>query len=83
MKIETSYEAWREQRSRREPSDGFADRVMQQVESLPMPMAGENFAGSLRWQRVARIVLCAAAVVAALFRVVELLSVFVATGIEN
>jgi hypothetical protein len=32
---------------------------------------------------LARIGLCAAAVVAALFRVAELLSMFVATGIEN
>jgi hypothetical protein len=83
MKIETSYEAWREQRSRREPSDGFADRIMQQVELLPMPAAGESTASSNRWQGLARIVLCAAAVVAALFRVAELLSAFVATGIEN
>ena len=83
MKFETSYDAWREQRSRREPSEGFADRVMQQVESLPMPVVGESAAGASRWQRQARIVLCVAAVVAALFRVAELLSVFVATGIEN
>jgi hypothetical protein len=83
MKIETSYEAWREQRSRREPSDGFADRIMQQVEMLPMPAAGESPAGPNRWQGLARIVLCAAAGVAALFRVAELLSAFVATGIEN
>jgi len=83
MRIETSYDAWRERRSRREPSDGFADRVMQQVESLPIPVAGESAPGSNRWQRMASIGLCAAAVVAALFRVAELLSAFVATGIEN
>jgi len=83
MKAKTLYETWCQERSRRKPSDGFADRVMRQVESLPMPAAGESTANSNRWQGLARVVLCAAAVVAALFRVAELLSMFVATGIEN
>jgi hypothetical protein len=83
MKTETGYDAWREQRSRREPSDDFADRIMQQVESLPVPVAGDSTAGTNRWHGLVRVIVCAAAVVAALFRVVELLSMFVATGIEN
>jgi hypothetical protein len=83
MKIETPYETWCRQRSRREPSDGFADRVMQQVDSLPMPASVERSAGANHFQRFVRISLCTAAAVAALFRVAELLSMFVATGIEN
>jgi hypothetical protein len=83
MRNETLYDKWREGRSRREPSDGFADRVMQQVDSLPLPAAVERPTDPNQIQRLVRISLCAAAVVAALFRVAELLSMFVATGIEN
>jgi hypothetical protein len=83
MSIEKLYETWRQERSRREPSDGFADRVMQQVDSLPMPASVERPAGPNQTQPLVRISLCAAAVVAALCRVAELLIMFVATAIEN
>ena len=83
MSIEKLYETWRQERSRREPSDGFSDRVMQQIDSLPMPASVERPAVPNQIRRLVRIGLCAAAVVAALFRVAELLSMFVATGTEN
>jgi hypothetical protein len=82
MENETLYEEWRSTRSRSTPSDGFADRVMHQVELLPLPAPSPDW-GLSRTQRLVRVGLCAAAVVAAVFRLAELLSVFAATGIEN
>ncbi len=79
------YEKWREERSRIEPPAGFAERIMERLESLPLPgESGPSTSAELsRPQRLARFGVCAAAVVAALFRVAELLSLFAATGIEN
>jgi hypothetical protein len=81
MTADRLYEKWRAARSRSKPSEGFADRVMQQVESLPLPIG--PMSGSNRAQRLTRVALCAGAVLAAAFRLFELLSAFSATGIEN
>lgn len=85
MDMNAMYEKWRADRSRSEPSEGFSERIMQRVELLPLPgEPGPLTFAELSWsQRLARFGVCAAAVVAALFRVVELLSLFAATGIEN
>jgi hypothetical protein len=79
------YEKWRADRSRIEPPEGFADRIMQRVESLPLPTQPWPLPSLelSRPQRLARLGVCAAAVVVVLFRVAELLRIFAATGIEN
>jgi len=79
------YEKWRADRSRIVPPEGLADRIMQRLESLPLPARPGPLtaAEGSRSQRLARLGVCAAAVVAALIRVAELLSIFAATGIEN
>jgi hypothetical protein len=87
---ESMYEKWRHDRSQVDPPEGFADRVMREIQSLPLPErprsdgspAGAS-SESNRLARFARLGVCAAAGLAALFRVAELLSVFSATGIDN
>ena len=81
MNTEGLYEKWRQDRSRTEPSADFADRVMQSVGSLPAPN-GQPYQ-QRRTQRLLRMSICAAAVLAALFRVVELFSLFAASNLEN
>jgi hypothetical protein len=85
MDAETIYEKWRTDRSQGDSSEVFPERVMRAVEGLPLPAGVSE--GSLpersRLQRLAQVGFCAAAVVAAVFRVVELLGVFATTGIEN
>jgi len=90
MHDETTYEKWRQARSRIEPQSGFADRVMQRVraepapEDHPVPSAStgrvEDPNRSSRWMRLS---LCAAATLVALFRIAELLSVFSTAGIAD
>ena len=81
MDPEEAYERWREARSRFEPSGDFAERVMQAVHREP------TLADRPRQQpllaRLARSAIWVAAMLAALFRIVELLNIFAATGIEN
>lgn len=84
--FETLIERWRGSRSRVEPSAGFADRVMQKIAEEPSAgdiSAGVPLAAQNRIRRLARAGAVAAAVLAAVLRVVELVSVFAATGIEN
>jgi hypothetical protein len=81
MDTETIYEKWRRDRSRVEPPGDFADRVMRSVDSLPMPNGLSQRPG--RSQNLLRMSVCAAAVLAALFRVAELFSLFAASSLEN
>jgi hypothetical protein len=81
MDTEAMYEKWRQDRSRTEPSADFAKRVMRSVDSLPAP-GGQTYR-QRPTQGLLRVSICAAAVLAALFRVVELFSLFAASNIEN
>jgi hypothetical protein len=86
MDSDSPYEHWRDSRSRVEPSGDFADRIMQSIHEEPP--ANDAVPGQPRVERsravqLARAGAVAAAVLAALVRVVELVSVFSATGIEN
>jgi hypothetical protein len=86
MDIEPLYERWRDSRSRAKPAEDFADRVMQAIaeESPVVNVAvSEPRVERSRAVQLARAGAVAAAVLAALFRVVELVSVFAPTGIEN
>ena len=86
MDIEAPYERWRDSRSRVEPSGDFADRIMQSVHEEPPAndtVIGQPLPERRRAVQLARAGAVAAAVLAALFRVVELVSVFATTGIEN
>jgi hypothetical protein len=86
MDINPLYDRWRNDRSRVEPTVGFADQVMQRIaEELPADDESTSRRASERSRVVpsARAACCAAAVLAALLRVIELLSMFSATGIEN
>jgi hypothetical protein len=86
MDINSFYERWRNDRSRVEPPAGFADRVMQRIaDEVPADDGSASWRANERSRVVplARAACCAAAVLAALLRVIELLSVFSATGIEN
>jgi len=85
MDAETIYEKWRIDRSQSGLSDDFPDRIMQAINGLALP-GGISTApppDRSRMQRLAQVGFCAAAVAAAVLRVVELLGVFAATGIEN
>ena len=85
MDAETIYEKWRKDRSQSDSSDDLPDRVMQAIKGIALP-EGISTApppDRSRVQRVAQVGFCAAAVAAAVLRVVELLGVFAATGIEN
>jgi len=81
MNPETIYEKWRQDRSRFEPSADFAARVMQSVKASPEPSG--HSPGRFQSQGLLRMSVCAAAVLAALFRVVELFSLFSAGNLEN
>lgn len=81
MDSEALYERWRQSRSQVETSDRLADRVMESIEAQA-PTA-EPQGEAWRASRVVRASVCAAAVLAALFRVVELLNLFSANRIEN
>jgi hypothetical protein len=86
MDIEALYERWRDSRSRVEPSGDFADRNMQSIHEEPPAnnaVTSQLLPERSRAVQLARAGAVAAAVLAALFRVVELVSVFSATGIEN
>jgi hypothetical protein len=86
MDIESLYERWRDDRSRAEPSTDFADRVMHTIADEPSASDGAASPPVNERSRIlpfARAAACAAAALAALLRVIELLSVFSATGIEN
>ena len=81
MDTETIYEKWRHDRSRVEPVAGFADRVMRSAEALPMPNGSPQRLS--RMQGLLQMSACAAAVLAALIRVAELLSLFAASNLDN
>lgn len=81
MDSETIYEKWRHDRSRVAPAADFADRVMQSVKSLSAPDGPSPRLS--RTQGLLRMSVCAAAVLAALFRVVELFSLFAASNLDN
>jgi hypothetical protein len=86
MDSDSPYEHWRDSRSRVEPSGDFADRIMQSIHEEPPAtdaVPGQPRVERSRAVQLARAGAVAAAVLAALFRVVELVSVFSATGIEN
>lgn len=78
-------EAWRAHRRKLRPPAGFAGRVMQAVDLVPVAERRDEppGGGKTHWSRGLRTGLMAAAVAVALFRAAELLSVFVPTGIEN
>ncbi len=81
MDTDAIYEKWRQKRSQAEPAADFAGRVMQTVNQMQVPhqtLPVRRQAG--RWVQIGA---CAAAVLAALFRVVELLTLFSAGNIEN
>jgi ferric-dicitrate binding protein FerR (iron transport regulator) len=81
MDTEAIYEKWRRNRSRAEPAADFAARVMRSVKLLPAPHGPSP--GRRRSQQLLRIGVCAAAVLAALFRVVELFNLFSTGSLEN
>lgn len=81
MDADSVFERWREQRAQLNPSPDFPDRVMARLDANPSP--GDPMAAKERSWRLAKAVLCAAAALAALIRVMEVLSLFRATGIEN
>jgi hypothetical protein len=75
------YERWRQSRSQVDPPEGFVDGVMESIGS-PV-LKHEAPASSSRISAAVRASVCAAAVLAALFRVVELLNLFAASRVEN
>ena len=81
MDTEAIYETWRRNRSQVEPSPDFADRVMQSLDSRHVPSSLSHRGRPAR--RLLRIGVCAAAVLAAVLRVVELFSLFAASNLEN
>lgn len=81
MDAETIYDEWRRNRSQAVPSADFANRVMRSVGVLPKPNGPSQQPG--RSQKLLRMSACAAAVLAALFRVAELFSLFAASNLEN
>jgi hypothetical protein len=81
MDTETIFEKWRRDRARVEPAAGFADRVMRSAESLPIPNGSPQRLS--RTQGLLRMSVCTAAALAALFRVVELFSLFATSNLEN
>ena len=81
MDTDALYERWRNSRSQVEPSEGLADRVMESIGAQATTI--EPRAGKHRISGVVRAAVCAAALLAALFRVVELLNLFVASRLEN
>jgi ferric-dicitrate binding protein FerR (iron transport regulator) len=91
MDTEALYERWRDSRSRVEPAADFADRIMQAIHEEPPAnhapatdvIVSQPVPERSRAVQLARAGAVAAAVLAALFRVVELVSVFATTGIEN
>ncbi|MBI3866230.1 MAG: hypothetical protein HY290_30490 [Planctomycetia bacterium] len=81
MNTNELYERWRESRSQIDPPAEFADRVMEAIDA-PAPMA-EPAPQNSKASRIVRAAVYAAAALAALFRIVEFLSLFVASRIEN
>ena len=75
------YEQWRVQRSDEKPPVDFLDRVMSSIGQAPPPSNIDIT--RKRLSTGVRTGVMAAAVLVALFRAVELLSVFSATGLEN
>jgi hypothetical protein len=81
MDPDALYERWRQIRSRIDPPEGLVNGVMESIGSPsstnPPPTGTSRVSGAVRAS------VCAAAALAALFRVVELLNLFAATRIEN
>jgi hypothetical protein len=81
MDTDNLYERWRQSRSQIDPSERFVDRVMESIDSPTatndLPSTTWRISGSVRAS------VCAAAALAAVFRVVELLNLFAANRIEN
>lgn len=81
MDPQTIYEKWRQNRSQVDPAPDFAARVMQAVNTQAAPCEiAPVHRPSLGLLRAGA---CAAAVVAALFRLVELFHLFAASNLEN
>lgn len=83
MDHETMFEQWRRDRAAVEPAADFADRVMQSLDGPGVEPATEASNRPRGVRRLVQATVCAAAVTAALFRVVELLSLFATSQIEN
>lgn len=83
MDHESMFENWRRDRSAVEPAADFADRVMQSLAAPQVEPAPESVIQPRGVRRLVQATACAAAVLAALFRVVELLSLFATSQIEN
>jgi hypothetical protein len=79
MDTDALFERWRRERAAIEPAPEFADRVMQSLDAPRVDSPGRP--RGLR--RLIKATAFAAAVVAALFRVAELLSLFATSQIEN
>jgi len=79
MDTDALFEKWRRERAAVEPAPDFADRVMQSLDAPQVESPGRP--RGLR--SLVKATAFAAAVLAALFRVVELLSLFATSQIEN
>jgi hypothetical protein len=75
------YDRWRESRSQIDPPEGFVEGVMESIGATALTNEPQSRAS--RISDVLQAGACAAAALAALFRVAELLSLFVTSRIEN
>jgi hypothetical protein len=83
MDHETMFEKWRRDRAAVEPAPDFADRVLQTLDAPNVEPVIEAAVQPRGVRRLVQAPVCAAALLAALFRVVELLSLFATSQIEN
>jgi hypothetical protein len=83
MDHETMFEKWRRDRAAVEPAPDFANRVMQALDTPVVEPVIEAAVQPRGVRRMVQATACTAAVLAALFRVVELLSLFATSQIEN
>ncbi|MBS0265939.1 MAG: hypothetical protein JSS02_28670 [Planctomycetes bacterium] len=81
MDPDTLYERWRQSRSQFEPATNFADEIVQSISSVES--VEPQVAGRTRLPSALRAAVCAAAVVAVVAHVVELLTLFSATPLAN
>jgi hypothetical protein len=82
MDHETMFEKWRRDRAAVEPAADFTDRVMQGLDAPQVEPVIGSAVQPRGLRRLVQATACAAAVLAALFRVVELLSLFATSQIE-
>jgi len=83
MDTEALFEKWRRDRAAVEPAADFADRVIQSLDAPQVEPIAESVTQPRGVRRLVQATVCAAALLAALFRVVELLSLFATSQIEN